>query len=411
LSHSFLIHQPTPPQYQSHWLVLWFVVGALPTSLALHVDMSVSSGVADSDRVAISIVGEGGGGCVAASVSSGGSTVVSTSSSTTTRSAFGGITNDVTLLSKLQQHQQQYQAHHSHFASPPHSSLCNTSHQITTTTNNYDDYDYDDDNNNNNSGGRGSSSSNSNNNSGRGNNNNSSSSSACLVKLNVGGRRYITTRSTIFSRGENFLTALLLNDDSSRVNVARDDDGYIFIDRNGEAFSVVLDFLRTGTLILKHSSCSAEQLVLEFDFYQIDIPYERSSISGTKLYRCSNAVQWKEEARKWVSDNVSFIEEIMVVVTNQGTFECSLHLTTTTEHLHRISVLSAPDDVIQLTGPGTRCTSPLPTHLTYNCRNRVWWMFVQQFVDKIFSGSLHLVFHDTPPSLYLNWENAFPNFA
>jgi len=166
-----------------------------------------------------------------------------------------------------------------------------------------------------------------------------------------------------------------MNDEGGRVAAVRDDDGYIFIDRNGEAFSVVLDFLRTGTLLLKkHPSCSIEQLVREFDFYQIDIPYERPThITSTKLYRQSNALQWKDEAHKWVSENRSFLEEIMVAVTNQGAFECSLNLTTTTEHLHRISVLSAPDGVIQLTGPGTRSTTPLPTHITYNFRNNVFW--------------------------------------
>lgn len=58
-----------------------------------------------------------------------------------------------------------------------------------------------------------------------------------IVKLNVGGKkyvefsdnitsyRYLTSRSTLIANGANFFTALLENDDSGRVPAVRDEVG------------------------------------------------------------------------------------------------------------------------------------------------------------------------------------------
>ncbi len=67
-----------------------------------------------------------------------------------------------------------------------------------------------------------------------------------IVKLNVGGRKYTTTRSTLEKCGETFFTRMLANDDAGRIPCARDEEGYIFIDRNGETFAEVLDCMRNG---------------------------------------------------------------------------------------------------------------------------------------------------------------------
>merc|ERR1712137_1439539 len=60
-----------------------------------------------------------------------------------------------------------------------------------------------------------------------------------LVKLNVGGTRYITRYSTLTRNGmqENFFIPLL----SGKFPVERDEKGYIFLDRNGTYFEFVLD--------------------------------------------------------------------------------------------------------------------------------------------------------------------------
>ena len=69
-----------------------------------------------------------------------------------------------------------------------------------------------------------------------------------IVKLNVGGMQYVTTRDTLMTYGDNFFSALL----SEKFKVAKDGES-IFIDRNGELFALVLDYLRTGELFIpKH---------------------------------------------------------------------------------------------------------------------------------------------------------------
>lgn len=67
-----------------------------------------------------------------------------------------------------------------------------------------------------------------------------------VVKLNVGGRRFMTRMSTITptdSQG-NFLASLARGD----FGADKDDEGYLFVDRSPEYFEVVLDYLRSGTL-------------------------------------------------------------------------------------------------------------------------------------------------------------------
>ena len=111
------------------------------------------------------------------------------------------------------------------------------------------------------------------------------SSNGRIVKLNVGGFKYTTTESTLNSKGmvitrivlthligENFFTTLLQNDREGKVPCLRDEEGFIFIDRNGKAFHVILEYLRTGHMFNTNDEVSKEQLEIEFDFYQISIP-------------------------------------------------------------------------------------------------------------------------------------------
>lgn len=70
-----------------------------------------------------------------------------------------------------------------------------------------------------------------------------------LVKLNVGGRKFDTTESTLLSRGTNFLSALV----TSHLPSLRDDEGRYFIDRSGAIFDILIEFLRTGILTIPPS--------------------------------------------------------------------------------------------------------------------------------------------------------------
>ena len=65
---------------------------------------------------------------------------------------------------------------------------------------------------------------------------------AALVRLNVGGMRFDTTRDTL-ARCEYFAAYL-----SGRLPHAQDSTGRLFIDRSGSLFAHVLEFMRSKTL-------------------------------------------------------------------------------------------------------------------------------------------------------------------
>jgi len=78
-----------------------------------------------------------------------------------------------------------------------------------------------------------------------------------LVKLNVGGKRFITTKSTIESIPDSYFTILL----NGQFSTLKDEKGYIFIDRNPKYFPHILDLLRNGKL--KHENHTDQNLFQE----------------------------------------------------------------------------------------------------------------------------------------------------
>jgi hypothetical protein len=65
-----------------------------------------------------------------------------------------------------------------------------------------------------------------------------------IIELNVGGRVFATTRSTL-NRCDCMFSRMF----ESSVGVKRDPKGRVFIDRSGELFVFVLEYLRTGQLL------------------------------------------------------------------------------------------------------------------------------------------------------------------
>ncbi|KNC46800.1 potassium channel tetramerization domain-containing protein [Thecamonas trahens ATCC 50062] len=87
------------------------------------------------------------------------------------------------------------------------------------------------------------------------------------LTLNVGGVLYTTTAETL-RRGSAFFDALL----SGRTPSGQDADGNYFIDRNGEVFKYVLEFLRTGggVFIPAGDDVLRAQVLCEAEFFLVD---------------------------------------------------------------------------------------------------------------------------------------------
>eukprot|EP00005_Dracoamoeba_jomungandri_P014181 CAMPEP_0174263172 /NCGR_PEP_ID=MMETSP0439-20130205/17465_1 /TAXON_ID=0 /ORGANISM="Stereomyxa ramosa, Strain Chinc5" /LENGTH=231 /DNA_ID=CAMNT_0015348365 /DNA_START=59 /DNA_END=754 /DNA_ORIENTATION=- len=90
-----------------------------------------------------------------------------------------------------------------------------------------------------------------------------------FVKLNVGGRTFLTSKQTLRSKGTNFLSLLLDKEEDGSMTIEKDDQGCILVDRSGELFAVVLEYLRTGFVFFDKNKFSKTQVENEFDFYQI----------------------------------------------------------------------------------------------------------------------------------------------
>ncbi|KAL6059703.1 BTB/POZ domain-containing protein kctd6 [Balamuthia mandrillaris] len=92
-----------------------------------------------------------------------------------------------------------------------------------------------------------------------------------IVRLNVGGTLHTTTKATLTSLGPNFFSTLLKNQFATTKD---ETTGAYFIDRNGHAFSVILDYLRTGGFLdwesLQRHGVSLSSLYREAQFYCID---------------------------------------------------------------------------------------------------------------------------------------------
>nr|XP_054770377.1 BTB/POZ domain-containing protein KCTD6-like [Lytechinus pictus] len=86
------------------------------------------------------------------------------------------------------------------------------------------------------------------------------------VGLNVGGKVYQTSQTTL-TRDPNSFFALLLD---GRVPSAKDDQGRYIIDRDGELFRHVLNYLRLQKLVLPDGYNEQELLLHEADFFQLD---------------------------------------------------------------------------------------------------------------------------------------------
>ncbi|CAH1275623.1 KCTD7 [Branchiostoma lanceolatum] len=101
-----------------------------------------------------------------------------------------------------------------------------------------------------------------------------------VVCLNVGGRHFTTSLSTLRRREDSMLAAMF----SGRHHVAKDKDGRYFIDRDGTNFGHILNFLRSDHLPPPDVAAS---VVTEAEFFGIyDLVGWRSSESaGVRLSR------------------------------------------------------------------------------------------------------------------------------
>ena len=69
-----------------------------------------------------------------------------------------------------------------------------------------------------------------------------------VLKLNVGGKEFMTTQGTLSSDQNSMLARMFTTDTNGRIPATQDANGAFFIDRCPKYFGVILNFLRSGKL-------------------------------------------------------------------------------------------------------------------------------------------------------------------
>ncbi|XP_060568576.1 BTB/POZ domain-containing protein KCTD6-like [Ruditapes philippinarum] len=84
-----------------------------------------------------------------------------------------------------------------------------------------------------------------------------------IVKLNVGGTFYSSTKSTLTKVADSYLGRLMNGD----LPCTRDEKGSFFIDRDGQVFRHILNYLRSDRLTTPFGFRDLKLLKVEADYY------------------------------------------------------------------------------------------------------------------------------------------------
>jgi len=99
------------------------------------------------------------------------------------------------------------------------------------------------------------------------------------IKLNIGGVLYQTSRETLLKgSARTFFHGLL----DERMKAVKDDTGAYFIDRDGDHFSPILGYLRSGELYLPAPLIPAK-VYAEAAFYGVALPPLREQFYRSKI--------------------------------------------------------------------------------------------------------------------------------
>eukprot|EP01084_Bolivina_argentea_P234609 394976_1 len=120
------------------------------------------------------------------------------------------------------------------------------------------------------------------------------------IILNIGGTKYQTTLTTL-SRYPN---SVLFKMFEGKFSLKPNKDGSYFIDRNGKYFDLILDYMRTGKLIIpdQNQKYLLNHLLSESEFYQI-MPLI-SDVSIMKISLMSNilSVNHIKQIQQWINN-------------------------------------------------------------------------------------------------------------
>lgn len=153
------------------------------------------------------------------------------------------------------------------------------------------------------------------------------------VRLNIGGKEFVTTKTTLCKNAQSFFYKLCQDDPSVGLTTDRDENGAYLIDRDPRYFAPILNYLRHGKLIIE-ASLKEEGVLEEAEFYNIQElinlvkerikEREEHKQSQNNLKRVYRVIQFKEseitQMMSTMSDGWRFEQ-----VTKVDLFASSIH--------------------------------------------------------------------------------------
>ncbi|PFX18198.1 BTB/POZ domain-containing protein KCTD6 [Stylophora pistillata] len=125
------------------------------------------------------------------------------------------------------------------------------------------------------------------------------------LKPNVGGHFFSTSLATVTKDPGSMLHAMF----SGRFDTKSGEDGSYFVDRDGTHFRYILNYLRTGKLVLPDDKVVRKELLTEAEFYQVEgiisemkaKPFKDSTILSSE--QCDILIDWLKDTRDSLSDD------------------------------------------------------------------------------------------------------------
>ncbi|KAJ8027835.1 BTB/POZ domain-containing protein KCTD21 [Holothuria leucospilota] len=139
-----------------------------------------------------------------------------------------------------------------------------------------------------------------------------------FVTLNVGGSLFTTTRATLTRFPSSMLGAIFKY--VGPVAISKDEHGRVFIDRDGDLFRHVLNYLRRGYLVLPEDFSKLDMLADEAMFYElpklVDLIHEhkiRQSQKGKSASEIAGPTIKPNQPLKNAKDEKATERELLIV--------------------------------------------------------------------------------------------------
>ena len=134
-----------------------------------------------------------------------------------------------------------------------------------------------------------------------------------LIELNVGGSVYTTLRKTLLSENGSLFHDLLV---TNSIEFLKDSNGRIFIDRDGNLFKYVLDYLRNKNSVSLDTNVDKLKLKGEADYFKLYLLWSSFECLAIYLrFLSSSLCLVKSEAPASPNETVLVLTLLLLLIT------------------------------------------------------------------------------------------------